>query len=94
MFASGVVAADLRSRRSYNNVMRVAIENHSPPVLSAARNRSSAAYDEAFQIPTEFAAELRCVRRVVAYESGIAKTVDPAGRDHLVNVSPTGWNRK
>jgi methylmalonyl-CoA mutase N-terminal domain/subunit len=54
-------------------------------VLGGAQSIFTAAYDEAFQIPTEFAAELALrTQQVVAYESGIANSVDPLGGSHLV----------
>src|SRR5690606_26739532 len=42
-------------------------------------------YDEAFQIPTEFSAEIALrTQQMIAYESGIARTVDPLGGSHFV----------
>jgi methylmalonyl-CoA mutase N-terminal domain/subunit len=43
------------------------------------------AYDEAFQIPTEFSAEIALrTQQIVAYESGVSKTVDPLGGGYYV----------
>jgi methylmalonyl-CoA mutase N-terminal domain/subunit len=54
-------------------------------VLGGAQSIFTAAYDEAIQIPTEFAAELALrTQQIVAYESGIANSVDPLGGSHLV----------
>jgi methylmalonyl-CoA mutase, N-terminal domain len=86
MFRFGVVCggSSLTAAQPYNNVMRVAIETMAA-VLGGAQSIFTAAYDEAFQIPTEFAAELALrTQQVVAYESGIANTVDPLGGSHLV----------
>jgi len=42
------------------------------------------ALDEPFQIPTEFSAELALrTQQIVAYESGIARTVDPLGGSYF-----------
>lgn len=86
MFRFGVVCggSSLTAAQPFNNVMRVAIETMAA-VLGGAQSIFTAAYDEAFQIPTEFAAELALrTQQVVAYESGIANSVDPLGGSHLV----------
>ena len=49
-------------------------------VLGGAQSIFTCAYDEAFQIPTEFSAEIALrTQQIIAYESGISKTVDPLG---------------
>jgi len=86
MFRFGVVCggSSLTAAQPFNNVMRVAIETIAA-VFGGAQSIFTAAYDEAFQIPTEFAAELALrTQQVVAYESGIANSVDPLGGSHLV----------
>jgi methylmalonyl-CoA mutase N-terminal domain/subunit len=86
MFRFGVVCggSSLTAAQPFNNVMRVAVETMAA-VLGGAQSIFTAAYDEAFQIPTEFAAELALrTQQVVAYESGIANSVDPLGGSHLV----------
>jgi len=43
------------------------------------------ALDEAFQIPTEFSAELAVrTQQIIAYESGIGRSVDPLGGSYFV----------
>ncbi|HSV83647.1 MAG TPA: methylmalonyl-CoA mutase family protein [Ramlibacter sp.] len=43
------------------------------------------AFDEAFQIPTEFSAELAVrTQQMIAFESGIARTVDPLGGSYFL----------
>lgn len=86
MFRFGVVCggSSLTGVQPYNNVARVAIETMAA-VLGGAQSIFTCAYDEAFQIPTEFSAELALrTQQIVAYESAIAKTVDPLGGSHLV----------
>ena len=86
MFRFGVVCggSSLTAAQPFNNVMRVAIETMAA-VLGGAQSIFTAAYDEAIQIPTEFAAELALrTQQIVAYESGIANSVDPLGGSHLV----------
>ncbi len=86
MFRFGVVCggSSLTAAQPYNNVVRVAVETMAA-VLGGAQSIFTAAFDEAFQIPTEFAAELALrTQQVIGYESGIANSVDPLGGSHLV----------
>jgi methylmalonyl-CoA mutase, N-terminal domain len=86
MFRFGVVCggSSLTASQPYNNIVRVAIENVAA-VLGGAQSIFTCAYDEAFQIPTEFSAELALrTQQIVAYESGIARTVDPLGGSYYV----------
>jgi len=81
MFRFGVVCggSSLTAAQPYNNIVRVAIENLAA-VMGGAQSIFTCAYDEAFQIPTEFSAEIALrTQQIVAYESGIARSVDPLG---------------
>ena len=86
MFRFGVVCggSSLTAAQPYNNIVRVGIENMAA-VFGGAQSIFTCAYDEAFQIPTEFSAETALrTQQVVAYESGISKTVDPLGGSYYV----------
>ena len=86
MFRFGVVCggSSLVAPQPYNNVVRVGVETMAA-VLSGAQSIFTCAYDEAFQIPTEFSAELALrTQQIVACESGIARSVDPLGGSHYV----------
>jgi methylmalonyl-CoA mutase, N-terminal domain len=86
MFRFGVVCggSSLTAAQPYNNIVRVAIENMAA-VLGGAQSIFTCAYDEAFQIPTEFSAELAVrTQQIVAYESGVGRTVDPLGGSYYV----------
>ena len=86
MFRFGVVCggSSLTAAQPYNNIARVAIENMAA-VLGGAQSIFTCAYDEAFQIPTEFSAEIALrTQQIVAYESGVANTVDPLGGSYYV----------
>jgi methylmalonyl-CoA mutase N-terminal domain/subunit len=86
MFRFGVVCggSSLTAAQPYNNIIRVAIENIAA-VLGGAQSIFTCAYDEAFQIPTEFSAELAIrTQQIVAYESGLPRTVDPLGGSYYV----------
>ena len=85
-FRFGVVCggSSLTAGQPYNNIVRVGIENMAA-VLGGAQSIFTCAYDEAFQIPTEFSAEIALrTQQIVAYESGIGRTVDPLGGSHYV----------
>ena len=86
MFRFGVVCggSSLTGVQPYNNISRVAIETMAA-VLGGAQSIFTCAYDEAFQIPTEFSAEVALrTQQIVAYESAIAKTVDPLGGSYFI----------
>jgi methylmalonyl-CoA mutase, N-terminal domain len=85
-FRFGVVCggSSLTAAQPYNNVVRVAVECMAA-VAGGAQSIFTAAYDEAFQIPTEASAELALrTQQIVAHESGIARTVDPLGGSYYV----------
>jgi methylmalonyl-CoA mutase, N-terminal domain len=86
LFRFGVVCggSSLSASQPYNNIVRVGIETMAA-VLGGAQSIFTCAYDEAFQIPTEFSAEIALrTQQIVAYESGISKTVDPLGGSFFV----------
>ena len=85
-FRFGVVCggSSLVAAQPYNNIMRVTIETMAA-VLGGAQSIFTCAYDEPFQIPTEFSAELALrTQQIIAYESGIATTVDPLGGSYFI----------
>jgi len=85
-FRFGVVCggSSLVAPQPYNNVVRVAVETMAA-VLGGAQSIFTCAFDEAFQIPTEFSAELAVrTQQMIAYESGIARTVDPLGGSYFL----------
>ena len=86
MFRFGVVSggSSLVAAQPYNNIVRVAVETMAA-VMSGAQSIFTCAFDEAFQIPTEFSAELAVrTQQMIAYESGIGRSVDPLGGSYFV----------
>jgi methylmalonyl-CoA mutase N-terminal domain/subunit len=86
MFRFGVVCggSSLVAAQPFNNIVRVAIETLAA-VGGGAQSIFTCAYDEAYQIPTEFSAELALrTQQIVQHESGIARTVDPFGGGYYV----------
>ena len=85
-FRFGVVCggSSLVAPQPYNNVARVAVETMAA-VFGGAQSIFTCAFDEAFQIPTEFSAELAVrTQQILAYESGIGRTVDPLGGSYFL----------
>jgi methylmalonyl-CoA mutase N-terminal domain/subunit len=85
-FRFGVVCggSSLVAAQPYNNIVRVAIETMAA-VMGGAQSIFTCAFDEAFQIPTEFSAEIAVrTQQMIAYESGIARSVDPLGGSYFV----------
>ncbi|CAN5450710.1 methylmalonyl-CoA mutase family protein [soil metagenome] len=85
-FRFGVVCggSSLVAPQPYNNVVRVTVETMAA-VLGGAQSIFTCALDEAFQIPTEFSAELAVrTQQIIAFESGIGRTVDPLGGSYFV----------
>ena len=83
-FRFGVVCggSSLTAAQPLNNVVRVAIETLAAS-FGGAQSIFTCAYDEAFQLPSEESAELALrTQQVIAYESGIADSVDPLGGSH------------
>ncbi len=86
MFRFGVVCggSSLVAAQPHNNIVRVAVETMAA-VMGGAQSIFTCAFDEAFQIPTEFSAEIAVrTQQMIAYESGIARTVDPLGGSYFV----------
>ncbi|MGI3213192.1 acyl-CoA mutase large subunit family protein [Roseovarius tibetensis] len=80
-FRFGVVCggSSLTAAQPQNNIVRVGIETLAA-VMGGAQSVFTCAFDEAYQIPTETSAEIALrTQQIVAYESGVARTVDPLG---------------
>lgn len=85
-FRFGVVCggSSLVAPQPYNNIVRVAVETMAA-VFGGAQSIFTCAFDEAFQIPTEFSAGIAVrTQQVIAYESGIARSVDPLGGSYVL----------
>ena len=81
MFRFGCVAggSTLTAQQPMNNIVRVAYEALAS-VLGGVQSMFTAAYDEAFALPTEETAELALrTQQVLAYETVVPAVVDPLG---------------
>lgn len=88
MFRFGVVCggSTLTAQQPQNNIVRVAYQALAS-VLGGVQSVFTAAWDEAFAIPTEQTAELALrTQQVLAYETGVANVVDPLGGSYYVEA--------
>ena len=88
MFRFGVVCggASLYAPQAHNNAIRVAYEAMSS-VLGGAQSMFTAAWDEPFALPSEASTTLALrTQQILAYETGVARTVDPLGGSYFVEA--------
>ena len=74
----------LSEQQPLNNVVRVAIQALAA-VLGSCQSLHTNSYDEAMALPSEEAVQLALrTQQIIAYESGVADTVDPMGGSYYV----------
>jgi methylmalonyl-CoA mutase N-terminal domain/subunit len=77
----------LTAQQPDNNVVRVALQALAA-VLGGCQSLHTNARDEALALPTEDSARLALrTQQVIAYESGVAETVDPLGGSYAVEAA-------
>jgi len=78
-FHTQTAGCTLTAQQPQNNVMRVTLQALSA-VLGGTQSLHTNSMDEAFSLPSEEAVQTALrTQQVIAYESGIANTVDPLG---------------
>src|SRR5882757_4195794 len=88
LFRTGCVAggSTLQAPQAQNNIVRVAYQALAS-VLGGVQSMFTAAWDEPFALPTEESATLALrTQQVLAYETGVARTVDPLGGSYYVEA--------
>ncbi len=81
---SGTLGGNLTAQQPLNNIVRVTLEALSA-ILGGSQSLRTSSMDEAFSIPTEEAERLAIrTQQIIAYESGITKTVDPLGGSYFI----------
>jgi methylmalonyl-CoA mutase, N-terminal domain len=76
----------LTKQEPLNNIARTTIETMAV-ALGGLQSVFTAAYDEAFAIPTELAARTALrVQQIVAYETDVASTIDPLAGSYFVEA--------
>ncbi|MCL6565307.1 MAG: methylmalonyl-CoA mutase family protein [Acidobacteriia bacterium] len=85
-FHTQTAGCSLTAQQPYNNVVRTAIQALAA-VLGGTQSLHTNSLDEAWALPTEFAATLALrTQQIIAYESGVANTVDPLGGSYFVEA--------
>ncbi|HMZ03720.1 MAG TPA: methylmalonyl-CoA mutase family protein [bacterium] len=74
----------LTAQQPYNNIPRVTLQALSA-VLGGTQSLHTNSFDEALALPTEDSARIALrTQQVIAYESGVAQSVDPLAGSYLV----------
>jgi methylmalonyl-CoA mutase N-terminal domain/subunit len=83
-FHSQTAGCSLTAQQPYNNVVRTAIQALAA-VLGGTQSLHTNSLDEAWALPTEFAATLALrTQQIIAHETGVTNTVDPLGGSYFV----------
>lgn len=76
----------LTAQQPQNNIIRVTVQALSA-VLGGTQSLHTNGYDEALSLPTEVAARTALrTQQIIAYESGVADTVDPLAGSYFVET--------
>jgi methylmalonyl-CoA mutase N-terminal domain/subunit len=85
-FHTQTAGCSLTAQQPYNNVIRTAIQALAA-VLGGTQSLHTNSLDEAWALPTEFAATLALrTQQIIAFESGVTNTVDPLGGSYFVEA--------
>jgi methylmalonyl-CoA mutase N-terminal domain/subunit len=83
-FHTQTAGVSLTAQQPMNNIARVAIQALAA-VLGGTQSLHTDSYDEALALPTEEAVRIALrTQQIIAYESGVANTVDPLGGSYFV----------
>jgi len=87
-FHTQTAGSTLTAQQPENNIVRTALQALAA-VLGGTQSLHTNSYDEALALPTEQAARIALrTQQIVAYESGVAHTVDPvAGSYYIENLT-------
>jgi methylmalonyl-CoA mutase N-terminal domain/subunit len=78
-FHTQTAGCTLTAQQPHNNVMRVTLQALSA-VLGGTQSLHTNSMDEAFSLPSEEAVQIALrTQQVIAYETGVADTIDPLG---------------
>src|SRR5208283_5968113 len=85
-FHTQTAGCSLTAQQPMNNVVRTAIQALAG-VLGGTQSLHTNSLDEAWALPTEFAATLALrTQQILAHESGVTNTVDPLGGSYFVEA--------
>jgi methylmalonyl-CoA mutase N-terminal domain/subunit len=85
-FHTQTAGCSLTAQQPYNNVVRTALQALAA-VLGGTQSLHTNSLDEAWALPTEFAATIALrTQQVIAHETGVTTTVDPLGGSYFVEA--------
>ena len=85
-FHAQTAGCSLTAQQPYNNVVRTAVQALAA-VMGGAQSLHTNSLDEAWALPTEFAATLALrTQQILAHETGVANTADPFGGSYFVET--------
>src|ERR1700685_4655576 len=85
-FHTQTAGCSLTAQQPYNNVVRTALQALAA-VLGGTQSLHTNSLDEAWALPTEFAATLALrTQQIIAHETGVTNTVDPLGGSYFVEA--------
>jgi len=83
-FHTQTAGVSLTAQQPYNNIIRTTIEALAA-VLGGTQSLHTNALDEPYRVPSEFAAKIALrTQQIIAYETGVADTVDPLAGSYYV----------
>jgi len=83
-FHTQTAGVSLPAQQPMNNIARVAVQALAA-VLGGTQSLHTDSYDEALALPTADAARIALrTQQIIAYESGVAQTVDPLGGSYFL----------
>jgi methylmalonyl-CoA mutase N-terminal domain/subunit len=85
-FHTQTAGCSLTAQQPYNNVVRTAVQALAA-VMGGTQSLHTNSLDEAWALPTEFAATLALrTQQIIAHESGVTNTADPLGGSYFVET--------
>ncbi len=83
-FHTQTAGVSLTAQQPFNNIIRTTIEALAA-VLGGTQSLHTNSLDEPFRVPSEFAAKIALrTQQIIAYETGVADTVDPLAGSYYV----------
>ena len=85
-FHAQTAGSTLTAQQPENNIVRTAVEAMAA-ILGGTQSLHTNGYDEALALPTEQAARIGLrTQQILAYESGVAQTVDPCAGSYAIEA--------
>ena len=85
-FHTQTAGCSLTAQQPYNNVVRTALQALAA-VLGGTQSLHTNSLDEAWALPTEFAATIALrTQQIIAHETGVTNTVDPLGGSYFLEA--------